>query len=161
MSALAFAFVAPDSCLEALAKTSRPVRRFLRRPLDPFPQFVAQHCKAIPPFQGSGFVFATLLAMLADRGVDLLAAGDTPLAHQLRIDRGAMLVLALSSADRRGLADDIGKLAVSESEMVAFHEELTETSEAEIGALLVSAFAYLLHALRHVPEHGTLLFVLA
>jgi hypothetical protein len=158
MSAIASAFVLSASNLTALRAAAAPVPRFLRKPLDRFPEFLAAHSRELPPFNGSGFLFTTVLAFLGERGLGHFASEHNALAEHLQHQRGALLYVFLTPEHRAAALPKLNELRASPSELERYHEALHEHPELGIGEALVRAIEYLRGALEAVPADGVVLF---
>ena len=153
MSSIAHAYVVKDSDLSDLAQAAVPLRRFLRSPLDRLPEFLNTRCRAIAVFPYSGFMLATVLAYLHERGLDV-GAGHPNLAAALQRTRGLLLVLFLTGAERAVALPQLEALRPTASDLEAYDCQLNGREPEGQGETLVAALKYLQAALASVPEAG-------
>jgi len=158
MSAIASAFVISEADLPALSVAARPAKRFLRKPIDRFAEFLASNAQQLPVFDGSGFLFTTVLVFLQERGIDLFQGSYATRAQELQRSRNALLCIFLTSSQRAEHLPKLSCLSASSGEMEQYFEAFTETREPGIGQMLLLAVEYLRMALAAVPDGGVVVF---
>ncbi len=130
-----------------LVAVARPVKRFLRRPEDAFPQFIASNAESLPDLDASGFLIATALAFLDKHGIELGARAFKSECVDLQQARSSLLWLALTDGDRVEGLDRLLSLNVSANDLANFYRELHETDEPGVGEALGRTLQFLASAL--------------
>ena len=149
MSAIASATVLPPAALAQLQTAATPVQRFLRAPRDDFPAVLKRTGHELPPYNGDGFVFATLLPYLKDRGIDLLTSEHDGVARQLCKARGASLFV-LTPAQRAAALVQLDDANFTVADLQTYYERFNERSAPGAGVAMMEGIRFLRSVLQAI-----------
>ena len=159
MSAMAKFYKIDKALIDRLVAASRPVKRFLRRPLDNYHPFLEEEAQRLAPFEGDGFLFAVLLPYLDERGLKLLDSDFKALAETLSEARGATH-LVFTLRHREDCLSALDPSNFQEADLRAYYEAFNEEPSPEAGAAMLEAIAVLRENLARVDEGSIILLAI-
>lgn len=151
----------PKSALPGLIDAATPKKTRLRKPKDPFPEYLSQSSRLLATYDWSAYVLVTLLVYLQTRGVDLLksAAEYADLAMRLMDARGFSCTI-LSQSHRDAYLAQLVPEAFSEEELRDYFNELNAASETYVGKPMLDGIRVLGEGLAAVDEQSVILLIM-
>ena len=157
MSAIASFHRFREEDLPGLREAAVPARRFLRAPQDGFWDYVRARGAPVLEFDGSGYVFATLLSFLEEkRGILLMKSSHDDLANFLSEKRASTFHLFTSDHRDRYLPS-LEPGAFDEADLRTYYNDFNETDEPASGEAMLDGISALRMALGAVLEKSVVL----
>ena len=122
--------------------------------------FLQTHAKPLTEYDGSGYVYSTLLEYLAERGIDLEESEYAALAAE-RTEEHYALCTVLTKEHKQAYLDKLNLANYDENELGAYYNEFNDTKEAEAGSNMLEAIRVLQFNLREADETSVVLLILS
>ncbi len=132
MSAIASFILLPKSALSELSDAATPKKGFFGGVKDRFHDFLRSRGREVTSYDWSGYVLATLLPFLDERGVDLMKSEYGELSSHLSKERKSTCFI-FTSAHKRAYLSQLSPDSYSEAELRDYCNEFNGSSEAEAG----------------------------
>jgi hypothetical protein len=158
VSAIVSTYVLSQSDFPELLEAAHPKKRLFAKPLDRFHVFLRSRGRALPIYDGSGFIFAPLFPFLKERGINIMDGAHGELARQLQQLRGALLYLFLDPGHKGTNLERLKNLSLSAQEFETFYAQFNESDATGAGDAAIRAVAYLILAIEAIPGDGVVLF---
>ncbi len=161
MSAIAFFHRFSETDLPRLRRAAVPARRFLREPRDEFSDVVRDRGETVLSFDGSGFIFVTLLPVLEEKyGIDLMKSSHDELARFLS-EKRASTFFVLTPAHRDQYLRSLDAEAFDEAALREYWNEFNAAHEPMAGKAMLPGIEALHTALAAVREGSVVLLHIA
>jgi len=145
----------PLGALPGLRDEAIPKKRFLKSPLDTYPEYLATHGQEVVEYPWPGFVLATLLVFLEEEfQIDLMKSAHDELATFLaEARRATTFVLALEHKEKY-----LEKLAapVSADRLRDYYNGFNEVDEPDSGVPMQDGIRAFREALEQVDENSVI-----
>lgn len=156
MSAIASFVLLPKSALAELRKAATPKKRFFGGVKDHFHDFLRLRGRHAATYDWSGYVVATLLPFLVERGVDLMKSEYDELSSFLTKERGSSCFI-LTPAHQRAYLSKLSTESFSEAEMRDYCNEFNASSEPEAGKPMLDGVRAIHESLRQLDDESVVL----
>ena len=125
---------------------------------DAFRDYFKAHARPLAVYDGSGFIFNTVLSLIEEHGIPLMDSDHNAIAEELQTLRGVLLYLFLTPEHRATSLDALLSLGMSTEELDDYYEDFHERREPGAGEAMADALEFLVGAIDAVPEDGVVLF---
>jgi hypothetical protein len=146
VSTIATATVLPLGSLEPLRDAARPKKGLFGGSRDRFHDQLKRHGRELPVFDGQGYVLATLLCFLQERGIDLMKSEHGELAKALASTRGATFFI-LSDAVKTSHLKALAAASFTNAELRTYYEKFSATDAPGVDRVMVEGVRFLVSAL--------------
>ena len=121
--------------------------------------FLQQNAKPLTEYEGSGYVYSTLLEYLAENGVDLEESEYAVLASQLTDEQYALCAV-LTNEHKQLYLNALNLANFDEGELGEYYNKFNDTEETEAGSWMLEAIRVLQFNLREASESSVVLLTL-
>jgi hypothetical protein len=156
MSAVASFVLLPKSALPELREAATPRKGFFGGVKDRFHDFLRSRGREATSYDWSGYVLATLLPFLEERGVDLMKSEYDELSSHLSKER-KITCFIFTSAHRRAYLAKLSPESFSEAELRDYCNEFNASSEPEAGKPMLDGVRAIQESLRQLDEESVVL----
>lgn len=158
MSAIGSFIQLPTNALSGLKSAAVPKKTFLGSTQDKYDQYLQQNGRSIAEYPWSGYVLATLLTYLQQRGIDLMQSEHDELATFLTDTRRATHFV-FTEAHKSAYLDQLSK-PFSEEELRDYYNEFNGAAEPEAGKPMLDGIAAFRDSLASVDKGSVILFAI-
>jgi len=113
--------------------------------------FLQTHAKPLTEYDGSGYVYSTLLEYLAEKGIDLEESEYALLASEMT-DNHYELCTVLTNEHKAAYLKQLDLANFDEHELKDYYNEFNDTDENEAGSFMLEAIRVLQFNLREADE---------
>ncbi|MEJ8302750.1 hypothetical protein [Saccharibacillus sacchari] len=122
--------------------------------------FLQAHAKPLTEYDGSGYVYSTLLEYLAEKGIDLEESEYALLASEMT-DKYYDLCTVLTNEHKSAYLGRLNLTDFDEDELRDYYNELNDTEEKQAGSFMLEAIRVLQFNLREADETTVVLLTLS
>jgi len=122
--------------------------------------FLQAHAKPLTEYDGSGYVYSTLLEYLAESGIDLEESEYAALASELT-EEHYPLCTVLTNEHKLTYLNKLDLENFDENELKNYYNEFNGTDEDEAGSFMSEAIRVLQFNLREADETSVVLLTLS
>ncbi|SRR6266542_3282612 len=156
MSAIASFIQLPTSALGGLRSAAVPKKTFFGSTLDKYDQYLQQNGRPVAEYPWSGYVLATLLVFLQQRGIDLMHSEQDDLATFITNARRATHFI-FTDAHRLGYLDELSN-SFSEAELRDYYNQFNGTAEPDAGKPMLDGVTAIHDSLASIDKDSVVLF---
>lgn len=156
MSAIGSFILLPKSALPELREAATPKKSFFGGVKDLFHDFLRSRGREATSYDWSGYVLATVLPFLDERGVDLMKSEYGDLSSQLSKERKSTCFL-FTPAHKQAYLPQLSPDSYSEAELRDYYNEFNGSSEAEAGKPMLDGIRAIHDSLRQLDEDSVIL----
>lgn len=146
--------------LKKMAGTDVEVKKSLfgkvKETIDPYWEWFRKNTSEVATYDGSGFIYPTLVVYLQEKGIDLLDLEMKDLSDYLTERKGYLVVL-FTPAEASNMAPRLEPSLFSGEDMSRYYGEFNETDPPP-PVQMVEAIAFLHDALLEVGSNQVLIF---
>ena len=159
MSAIAEFYKLDKAKAEELRRASKPEKRFLGRPKDRYFEFLKTQAQALREYDWSGYVYATLLPYLDERGMKLMDSGREydEMSTFLTEARSATHFIFTTDHKERYL-NSLKPSNFEKEELRKYYEEFCEEEWPEAGDAMLDGIETLYENLKEVDDDSIIVF---
>lgn len=122
--------------------------------------FLQKHAKPLTEYDGSGYMYSTLLEYLAEAGMDLEESEYAALAAE-RTEEHYALCAVLTNEHKQTYLDKLNLANFDENELGAYYNAFNDTQEVDAGSAMLEAIRVLQFNLREADETSVVLLILS
>jgi|SRR5689334_12301445 len=156
MSAIASFVQLPTSALGGLRTSAVPKKTFFGSTQDKYEDYLRQHGRSVAEYPWSGYVLATLLVFLQQRGIDLMHSEYDDLATFLTNSRRATHFI-FTHAHRLAYLDQLTN-SFSEVELRDYYNQFNGVAELDAGKPMRDGVATIRDSLASIDKDSVVLF---
>jgi hypothetical protein len=158
MSAIASFTQLPTSALAGLRTAAVPKKTFFGSTKDGYDRYLAQNGRPVADYPWSGYVLATLLTYLEERGIDLMHSEHDELSTFLTTTRHATHFV-FTDTHRSAYLDQLSK-SFSEEELRDYFNEFNASDEPDAGKPMLDGIAAFRDSVASVDKDSVVLFAI-
>jgi hypothetical protein len=154
------AFVVEASALDRVRDAATPKQRRLRGTIDEFPEVLSRESSSQISYPWAGYVLATLLSYLDERGIRLMESEHDDASHHLSNARGGT-IFVLTPRHRDEYLQQLDPARFDAAELRRYYEEFTGTDAEGVEEPMLGGVSFLRDTLGALRESTVAVLVVA
>lgn len=143
--------------LGALRINAKPQKGFLGKVKDNFYSYLDQNTKSLKEYTWSGYIYATLLEYLNEKGINFEESEYSELTTYLNDVRSSYYLIFTKSHKEKYIRE-LNLANFDESELASYYNDFNETDDEAAGKAMLDGIGVLQHNLNMVDEKTVIIF---
>lgn len=160
MSSVASAFVVPVQSLQDVANSAVPRKTWLGGARDEFRNTLASRGAALPDYAAQGYVLATLLCFLEDRGFQLMNSDHDALAAEIGAARKAAYFV-ITDSHRARFLEALRDSSFEREDLRKYYEEFNEVQAPGVEEAMLEGVSFIVNSLSATSTENVVLLEIA